>query len=120
MADKFQQETFGEMFDCIEAEPLQLQLVAYPDTPILDIFSYFWMGEVDVGEHEVVIVGVFRIYVFSPFLVIAQNLVDGALLIRGIVVRAGEVIPMIFLSRVFLIPGSEVESKPAFYLIGIG
>lgn len=120
MTDEFQQEIDGEMFDCVKAETLQLQLITDPNTPIFDIFSYFGMGEVDVGEHEVVIICIFRINVFGPFFVITHNFVDCAFLIRGVVVCAGEMIPMIFLSRIFLVAGSVVETEPAFYFVGIG
>ncbi len=80
MTDEFEEELFREMLNGVETEALQFQLRADPHTPFLDIFLDFWVGEVDVGEHEVVVICVFTVDVLGPFFVVADDLVDGLLL----------------------------------------
>lgn len=77
VAHEIEEKVFREMFDGIEAESSQFQFGPDPLTPFLDIFSYFWMVEVDIGEHQVVIIGVFNVDIIGPVLLIADDPVDG-------------------------------------------
>lgn len=95
VAHKIEEEFLRKMLDGIKAETLQFQLRAYPCTPFLDIFLHFWMLEIDVGEHEVVVIGVFAVDILGPVLVVSNDFVNGLFLVRGVVVCAGEMIPAV-------------------------
>jgi len=82
------------MFDGIETNAFDVELFSKPYSPILDIIFDFRVIVVEVGIHEVVVVAFFFIYRLRPVLPIPLDPVDGCLVVRCIVVRTGEMIPI--------------------------
>ena len=81
------------------------------------------MRVVKICEHEVVIVSLLAIDVsaLSPaFCLVAENLVNGSLVVVGIVIRSREVIPVVFLLRVFVPAARKVEAEPCVDFVRIG
>ena len=83
------------MLDGVEPEAAQAQLLDDPDGPGFDVGAHLLVREVDVGEHQKVCVALGVVYRLGPVLVVAAELVDGFLLVGGVVVRSAEVIPAV-------------------------
>jgi len=69
---------------------------------------------VDVCEHEEVGVARFIPHAVRPVLVVAQDAVDPRLVVASIVVGSREMLPVVFLRRVFVSSPWEVETEPCF------
>jgi hypothetical protein len=51
---------------------------------------------------------------------VAKDFVDSGLVVVGVVVGAGEVIPVVFLGGVLLAAPGEVETEPGVDFVGVG
>ena len=86
-----------------------------------DVFAHGWLGVVDVGEHEVVVVAEFGVDIIGPaFFAVADEFVDGVGVTRGVVVDAGEVVRGVSLCAVFGVAAGEIEAGPGFDCVGGG
>jgi hypothetical protein len=120
--DELPQKVFREMLHSIKSDTFECDLFREPQTPVQNVGFDLWVCVVEVCEHEVVVVTLLRINVSTlspPLCLITEDLVDGCLVVVRIVVSATEVIPMIFLLRVFIPSTREVEAEPSVDFIGV-
>ena len=118
--NEFPQELLGEMFHSVETNAFEGHFFGQPDTPVNHILADFWVVVVEIGEHEIIIIPFLAVHIIrvSPILgVIPQDLVDGRLVVVGVVVRAGEVIPVVLLLAVLFLPRLEIKAQPAIDLV---
>jgi hypothetical protein len=123
LRDKLSQEILTEMLHCIESNPLQRHLPAEPHTPINNILRHLRVIVIQICEHEVVIIALFTIHIprLGPaFRLITKDFIDSSLVVISIVVGTGEVVPVVFLLRVFVSPAGKVEAEPSIDFVGVG
>jgi hypothetical protein len=113
-------EPRAEVLHRVQPEPLEPQLLGDPDTPLLDVLAHLRVRVVDVGEHHVVSVSRLAVDRLAPALVVANDLIDGLLLIRLVVVCAAKVLPVVLLRRVLVAAAGEVEAEPALDFVHVG
>jgi hypothetical protein len=80
------------------------------------------MRVIQVCEHEIVIIALLAVNVATlcpAFGLVPKDLVDGSLAIFGIVISAGEVIPVILLLGILAAPPAKVEAQPGINLVGV-
>lgn len=117
------QEVLTEMLNSIKPNSLQSDLLAEPLPPILNILLNLRMIIVEICEHEIIIVALLTINIAScspTFSLVSQDLVDSCLIVLSVIVGAGEVIPMILLSRMLFAAAREVEAEPGVDFVGVG
>lgn len=123
LSNEVSQEVLAEMLYGIETNTLERDLFAEPDSPIENIFNDFRMRVVEISEHEVIIVaflGIDIVAISPAFCLVSENLIDGSLVVFGVVVSAGEMVPVVFLLGVFGSSAGEIESQPGIDLVGVG
>ena len=116
---EFLDELVIDVLDGVQPHAVQVQFPGYPDAPFFHFFHHFRVVEVQVGEHEVVIVAVFFVHAFAPAFPVPHDLEDGSFFRSGVVVRAGEVVPVPFEVGVLVSAAGEVEAGPAFDFVGV-
>jgi hypothetical protein len=123
LRDKLSQEILTEMLHCIESNPLQLNLLAEPHTPMNNILRHLRVIVIQICEHEVVIIALLTIHIprLRPTLrLVTQDFVDSGLVVVGVVIGTGEVVPVVFLLRVFFSSAGKVEAEPGIDFVGVG
>jgi hypothetical protein len=65
------------------------------------------------------VVALFLINIASPVFIVAENFVNCRLVVGSIVVGSSEMVPMVFLLRVFVTSGRKIKTKPGFDLFNI-
>jgi hypothetical protein len=81
------------------------------------------MRIVEIREHEVIVVtflGIDVSWIGPAFCFVAEDLVDGGLVVVGVIISAREVIPVVFLLGVFVPAAREVEAEPGVNFVGVG
>ena len=84
------------MFTRIETEAFYPSCFNKPFGPLVEVFDHFWVFEVDISVHEVIIVAVFAVdqIILCPTFVVPLDLVNPTLIAGSIVVGTGEVVPV--------------------------
>lgn len=122
-SNELPQEVLAKMLHSIKSNALQRNLLAQPKPPINHIILHFLVRIIKICKHQVIIVTLLAINVIrvSPaFGVVTEDLIDGGLVVVGVVVGSGEVIPVVFLTGVFVAAAGEVETKPGVDFVGVG
>lgn len=108
--DELGEKGLRVVLDGVEADALQLELFGNVDAPVLDVFDDFGMVEVQVGEHQVVVVAMLGVDIGGPMLALALDLVEPGLLAGIVVVGGREVLPVVFLRRVLVTATGEIKA----------
>lgn len=109
----------GKVLARVEPEAGQFELAHYPFAPVGHVGCHFGVRVVEVGEHEKVRVASLIAHAVGPMLVVTQDPENAGPVVARVVVRAGEVFPVVFLGGVFVSTAGKVETEPCFHLKGL-
>lgn len=68
MSDPVLGEGEAEMLHSVQPESIDSNFIHHPLAPFLHLFADIRVGVIDVGEHEIIVIAVFFVYIIGPSL----------------------------------------------------
>jgi hypothetical protein len=121
--NELSQKVLTEMLDGIKPNSLQRKLPAELEFPIKYVFLDLGVRIVETSKHQIILVTLLAVNIIagSPaFCLVAKDLVDCGLVVVGIVIGAGEGVPVILLLRIFITASREIDAKLGIDLVRVG
>ncbi|MNV52653.1 hypothetical protein D3C71_1447550 [compost metagenome] len=103
-----------DMLDGVKPVTAALERIDQPFSPFQHLFADNRMTVIDVGEHQVIVVPEFTVYVLVPVLILSDNLVDSGSSFPGVVIGAVKMLEIPLESGVRIASSGEGELGPAF------
>ena len=107
------------MLDGVQPHAVQVKFAGDPYAPFFHLLHHFRVVEVQIGEHEVVVISIFVIHAAAPVLPVPHDLEHGGFARLVVVIRAGKVVPVPFEVGILVSAAGEIKSGPAFNFVGV-
>ena len=112
----FMEEIEANMLDSVQAEAVDTSLGQEPEAPAFQFLDHRPLGEVQIGEHQVVVVASLAADHAFPVRIRLAELEDGAFTAPLVPVDTIEVLLVPGKAGIFSAPGREVEARPGLDL----